>query len=1280
MNVSIRLWITALTVALSLFVLPLRDDEGVRARDTGSQSGSDVRAAHEEGRGPDPDKPDRALAFRALALRDDLGRIAPDGWLRAKKHVDAMKAAKGARRSRTGAARDPRTGADAPAMTQPSAIDATGDSVAMSAPLTPTGWTPLGPGNVGGRVRSILVHPTTPATMFAGSVGGGIWKTLDGGASWAPVADFMANLAVTSMVFHPTNPSIMYAATGEGYNNADAIRGAGIFKSTDGGTTWNQLAATADVSFHYVLRLAISPDGRVLLAGTRMGLFRSTDGGTSFTRTSGPVAVDIDFHPTNAMRAVAGDRGGRAWVTADGGVTWVQAALALPAGMGSNRVEIAYARATPDVVYAVVDRNGGLVYRSADGGTTYTQVYASGTITLLENGQGWYDLAVWVNPRDSNDLIVGGVNLYRSRDAAYTFTPVSTSNGQIHADQHIIVEHPRFDNVNTRTLFIGNDGGVYKVPDLALLTSTATARYQELNNRLAVTQFYGAAGNPATGVIVGGTQDNGTLVYDPDTGSEGWRPMFGGDGGFSAADATNPAYLYGEYVYLQIHRSTDGGVSSKYIFSGIADAAQESAPRSNFIAPFILDPNDSRRMLAGGTQLWRSDDVRATVPAWKSIKAPGDSFISAIAVAAGNSNVVWVGHNNGDLFRTANGTAAAPTWTKVDPTTFPNRFITRITIDPFDANVVYVTFGGFVDQNVQRTGNGGVAWADATGTGSTGLPLVPVRDLEVDPTDSTVLWVATEIGVFTSRDRGLTWDPTQDGPANVSVDELFIMNDSLYAVTHGRGLFRHLLSETPAAPSLTFSPSSRAFGAAAVGSSTGAVPISIANSGSAPLHVASVRVAGTHPGDWSLTADGCSGVTVAPAASCVVQVSFRPTAAGQRSGLLSVTSDAAGAPHAAALTGDGVLAAPAPVETVPSPWATRDIGAVGVAGSASYASGRFTVRGAGSVSGTADAFRFVYRPLSGDGTIIARVASVQNVQAWVKAGVMIRQSLAAESVHGFMLVSAARGLVFLRRSQTAGTSAIVATGAGTAPVWVKLERRGQTVKALRSADGITWSQVGQATFAFTGTVYVGLAVSSHTFTSTAAAAFDKVSVTAGPLPAAWQSRDIGTVGVAGKATESVGTFVLKGGGADLGGTADAFRFAYRSWTGDGTVVAKVTSVQGTQAGTKIGVMIRASTAANAAHALMLVSSGQGLAFQRRTAAGGTSTSTSGGAGTAPRWLKLKRVGNVVTASISLDAITWKVVGSATIALPSTALVGLVAHSHTTTALATGTFTDVTVQR
>jgi hypothetical protein len=1203
------------------------------------------------------DRPGEAMAFRTLSLRSDSGAIAADGLMSAKRQVDAMKT---------------RLAAQTLAESQDDPF------AALSIPLTRSGWTWIGPGNIGGRVRAIIVHPTSTNTMFAGSVSGGIWKTTNGGARWAAVDDFMANLAVTSMLFHPTNPQTMYAATGEGFSNADAIRGAGIFKSVDGGTTWSQLSSTTGSNFHYVLRLAISPDGRVLLAGTTTGLYRSTNAGGAWTRVAAvPAAFDVDFHPSDSRRAIAGDRSGRAWHTTDGGATWRQSVLALPGTSGGSfRVETAYAKGSPDVAYAVIDRNGGLVYRSVDGGASFTAALRSDGVTLLENGQGWYDIALWVNPRDANDLLVGGVNQFRSRDGGQSFVRVS-SPATMHADQHVIVEHPRFDNAANRTLFIGNDGGVYKVADLAAVTSSSSYAYEALNNNLGITQFYGAAGNPSTGVIVGGTQDNGTLTFDPGSGSEGWNAMFGGDGGFSAADPTDPNYFYGEYVYLELHRSSNGGRSSTFIFSGLPDAGT----RANFIAPFILDPNQPSRMLAGGQSLWRSNNIKASMPTWQSIKSGSASnYISAIAVAPVNSSIIWVGHNNGDVYRTTNGTATTPSWTKVDPTSFPNRFVTRITIDPFDSSVVYASFGGFTDHNIQRTDNAGATWTDATGTGATGLPLAPVRDVEVDPTDANVIWAGTEVGVFTSRNRGATWDATHDGPANVSVDELFVLDDHLYAVTHGRGLFRHPLQDDSGAPGLSFSPASRAFPSTNVGSRSAAAPITVVNSGTASLAVTRVALTGTHPSSFTVTSDGCTGEGIAPGASCVIQIAFQPTATGRRTAAISVTSNAAGSPHAAALSGDG-LAAPAP--SLPAPWTTRDIGSVGTAGSASFSGGTFTVRGAGAdVWGTADAFRYVYQPLSGDGDIVARVASVENVAAWVKAGVMIRQSVNSNSAHAFMIVSAGKGLAFQRRRTAGGVTTHTAGSSGTAPRWVKLARRGQAVTASTSTNGTTWTVVGQDTISLSGSVLVGLAVSSHVTARTATVTFDNVrvtSVTASTgLPAGWRSRDVGAVGTAGAASESAGRFTVTGAGPDIWGTADAFQFAHTTLTGDGSIVARVASARGPHAWTKVGVMIRGASDPGAAHATMLVSTGKGLAFQRRAANRGLSTNTSGGAGTAPRWVRLVRAGNVVTGSVSSNGTTWTVVGRDTITLPASALVGLVVSSHQSAQLATAVFENVAV--
>jgi glucose/arabinose dehydrogenase/regulation of enolase protein 1 (concanavalin A-like superfamily) len=369
----------------------------------------------------------------------------------------------------------------------------------------------------------------------------------------------------------------------------------------------------------------------------------------------------------------------------------------------------------------------------------------------------------------------------------------------------------------------------------------------------------------------------------------------------------------------------------------------------------------------------------------------------------------------------------------------------------------------------------------------------------------------------------------------------------------------------------------------------------------------------------------------------------------------------------------------ATASSLPTGWVSRDIGAVGPAGSASHSGGTFTVKGAGAdVWGTADAFHYAYRPMTGNGTIVARVASIAGSQAWTKVGVMIRASTSTGSQHAFMLVSTSKGLSFQRRTTTGGLSTST-TVTGTAPRWVRLVRAGNVITASVSTTGTTWTVVGSATFTMPSAVLVGLGVSSHTTTSLATGTFDNVVVTIpSTLPAGWQNVDVGAVGVKGSASASAGTFTVKGAGADVCCTADAFHYAYRTVSGNATIIARVATVSGTQAWTKAGVMIRTSTAAGSQHAFMMVSTARGLAFQWRTATGGTSAHTLLGAGTAPRWVRLVRAGNVITASHSTNGTTWTNGGSITIAMPANVLVGLAVSSHTTTATATATFDQVSV--
>lgn len=725
------------------------------------------------------DRPDDAARFRRLQLQDEKGFIPSDGLAKAQQQTKRM-------------------------------------NVAPRSTIKPDSWSWLGPSNIGGRIRSIVISPSNANNMWVGSVGGGIWRSTDGANSWQPVNDFMANLAVSTMAINPANTNVMYAGTGESFAG-DGLQGAGIFNSTDGGLTWNQLASTnpgspavcatqANCPWLFVNRLAISPNGGTILAATNNNIQRSTDGGTTWTAAGGVVGtlLDIDFHPTNNQQAISSGNNAGIFST-DGGTNW-QFASFNPSISG--RVELAYAPSNPSIVYASVNQNNGEVYRSTDSGQTYSRVN-TGTNFFLDpspnaSNQGSYDNIIFINPQDPTFVVVGGIDLWRSTDSAATFTRISqwqsAPGSSAHADQHAIVAHPGFNNTSNRIVFFGNDGGIYSANDVR--TVAQTNGWVNRNNNLGITQFYGAAGNIVFDLagnsflrIIGGAQDNGNVAVT--SGSLSWSPIenMGGDGGVCAADPTDSNYFYGEYIYLQLRRSRDGGVKGENIDFGLTDAKQ--AATANFIAPFTLDPNDPNTMLAGGLNLWRCNNVKSflPLPLWAMVPKPNpqNDKISAIVVSSVNSNVICVGHNNGDIFITFNGLNSSPTWTRIDTGTpaLPDRFVTRLVIDSTRSpSWIYATFGGFNADNVYRSTDLGATWRDITGSGASGLPDVPVRSLVFHPTNPNILYVGTEIGVFTSDNGGTTWEIPQGGPANVSVDELFWLRGELIAVTHGRGIYR----------------------------------------------------------------------------------------------------------------------------------------------------------------------------------------------------------------------------------------------------------------------------------------------------------------------------------------------------------------------------------------------------------------------------------------------------------------------------------------------------------
>ncbi|HLQ39260.1 MAG TPA: hypothetical protein VK348_15735, partial [Planctomycetota bacterium] len=597
------------------------------------------------------------------------------------------------------------------------------------------------------------------------------------------------------------NPDVMYVGTGEGFFNDNvargvnrsAVRGAGVFKSIDGGVHWAQLAATA--GWQYVLRVAVSPGNpNVLLASVRPGgIYRSIDGGTSWTLVRSSFSSDqVLFDPNDGSKALAHVVDASLAVhnvvwSIDGGASWTNALSGLVALAGYDaRVEMCYARSLPGVVYASCGASGGKAWRSADGGHNWVQ-----RTTSSSTGVTWYFNGFWVDPTNENVMVATGLHVWRSTDGGVSFAQIT--NGYImttdpHLDVHAVAADPDYNGSTRRRVYVTTDGGLHVADDI-LLAGQSTG-WRDLDNGLRSTQFYGAAGVAATNTIVGGAQDNGTerLLSGATTATL----EFGGDGGQVQIDPTSTNYVYGEYVWSQVHRSTNSGASASFIYSGITET---TAATANFVTPLVLDPNLATRLYSGASSLWRTSNSRAGTVAWSAVKPPVGSMISAVAIAPGDANAVWVGHNDGRLYRSANATAATPTWIAVDDNAatnpLPDRYVTRIAIDPFDHRVVWVTLGGFASGNVRLTRDTGGTWSDASGTAPRRLPDVPVNCVLLHPDDSNVVYVGTEVGIFASDDAGAHWSANNDGPSNAPTEQVtfVIGNRTLLASTLGRGLW-----------------------------------------------------------------------------------------------------------------------------------------------------------------------------------------------------------------------------------------------------------------------------------------------------------------------------------------------------------------------------------------------------------------------------------------------------------------------------------------------------------
>ena len=683
-------------------------------------------------------------------------------------------------------------------------------------------WSALGPGNIGGRVRSIVISPSNSSILLAGSVSGGIWKTTNGGASWSPKTDAVGILSIGSMVIDPTNSGVVYAGTGEGWANVDAIYGGGIYKSTDFGDTWTLLSSTIGASithFGNIMKLAADPSGNIYAAtrdvklgygptssSTSGGLYKSSDGGTSWTAINSANVATNYFRPTDilpisssvilfAVNASGATLGG-IYRTTNGGTNWNLVSSNLPTS-NYRRISFAQDPNNANTVLAVFEStdlttsgDAGLkgLYRSTDAGATWIQLTAppkiasTGSMSYL-GAQGWYDNVIAIDPNNSSTIYVGGIDLMKSTNGGTSWSHLSYWDSYygtpvVHADHHAIV----LDASHPNTIFNGNDGGIYK-------STNGGTSWTSLNNGLEITQFYGGAVYKTGSTYSGGTQDNGHLKYGGSGTS--WTEVYGGDGGYAAQDQSNSSVSYEEYVYLAISKTTNAGATWNDCVTGLTDANDDT--KCLFIAPFVINPENSAVLIAGSTSVWVTANSAGNWTQSSNVLSSG-VIVSAVAVVNSAANYLgFTGMTNGKIFKctSLNPASGIDTWTEITPSGNNGGYVRRVVVDLKNKNNIYATYGGYntsgtlTSRHVWYSTNQGTSWTDISGN----LPNVPVHTLVINPVSSSTLYAGTETGVYSTTNNGGTWSSFNSGmPLYVPTDELVLQASTnvLFAFTHGR--------------------------------------------------------------------------------------------------------------------------------------------------------------------------------------------------------------------------------------------------------------------------------------------------------------------------------------------------------------------------------------------------------------------------------------------------------------------------------------------------------------
>lgn len=663
-------------------------------------------------------------------------------------------------------------------------------------------WTVQGPGNIGARVNTIKVHPTNPNIIYIGYANGGVWKTTNGGQSWFPVFDDQPLLVIGDIELDPQNPEIVYVATGDPNVGGYVSIGDGLWKSTNGGQTWQHLGLE---NTRIISKIIIHPQNSNIIYAATMGLpfqrnnergvYKTTNGGQTWQQVlfidNQTGCSDIEMSSTdpnvlyastwvrirtNSESLVSGVNSG-IWKTTNGGQTWTRQSGGLPTDRKS-RVSIAIDPVEPNRVlamYADSTLEFHNIYETLDGGISWTPTPNAGLDYGFQAGFAWYFGCLEINPFFTDDVWAGGVEMWRSFDRGANWGPATPSWWlyEVHADMHDLAF------VSDNVILLATDGGLYRSDDNGFTWAKT--------ENITTTQFYRVAFNPhEPSWYYGGAQDNGTTGGNLND-INNWPRLGGGDGFQPAFHPTDPNIYYFESQNGSIYGTNDGQG-----FIGATDGIPGDDRRS-WDMPFFISRQESEFMFTGTYRVYQGV---GHIPVWSAVSPDltdgvifGNNYhvISAIDEDYFAQGVVYAGTSDANVWR---GNTATQEWTNITAG-LPERYVSSVHPSPLVPNRVFVTQTGYrvndFSAHIHRSDNNGQTWTPIAGD----LPPVSVNDLQVIPNrGDSVLVAATDLGVYVTLNGGVNWQRLGTGLPLVRVFDLDInpVQKTLIAGTHARSI------------------------------------------------------------------------------------------------------------------------------------------------------------------------------------------------------------------------------------------------------------------------------------------------------------------------------------------------------------------------------------------------------------------------------------------------------------------------------------------------------------